>query len=481
MTSHGPIEEPGGASPRDVLLAAIGAAPRFAGGGANLTAGTTEPPERDTAPVLVLADKRTERARKKTAARGSGAGIEGALTDERGQILPILANVMIPLRAAPEISEAFSFDEMLRATVLDKPLPLVEGASGIAARSLPRPLQDEDVSQVQEWLQHFGLSKIGRDTVHQAIHLRAQERAFHPIRDYLDSLVWDGKPRIDRWLTYHLGVEPSPYAARVGRMFLISMVARIFRPGCKVDYAIVLEGPQGARKSTACATLAGKWFSDSLPEVAHDKDVAQHLRGKWLIEISELSSMRRSESEVLKAFISRPVERYRPPYGREEVSEARQCVFIGTTNNETYLRDETGGRRFWPVLCGSIDTDALEHDRDQLFAEAVNCFHAGAKWWPDDDFEREHVKPQQERRLERDPWEEEIRKYVEPLKREREPKKRRVNVTDIARNCLYIDVGRIGTADARRIAGVLRTLKWRAGRDADGRYYEPPNGAGDDA
>ena len=418
-----------------------------------------------------------ERAQKKATGKAPAECLAAADTDERGGIVPNLANAMIVLRGAPEVADAFRFDEMLRAAILEKALPLAAGASGVIAGALPRPIQDADVSQLQEWLQRFGLPKIGRDTVHQAVHLRAQERAFHPVRNYLAALAWDGRKRIDTWLSYYLGVEPSPYAAGVGRMFLIAMVARIFEPGCKADYAMVLEGPQGARKSTACSILGSKWFSDSLPEVAHDKDVAQHLRGKWLIEIAELSSMRRAESEALKAFISRPVERYRPPYGREEVIEPRQSIFVGTTNRETYLRDETGGRRFWPVRCGSIDTDSLAHDRDQLFAEAVSRFRAGEQWWPGEDFERHHARPEQASRYDHDAWEEPIEEFIDrrvtDLRTGNKPV--RVSVHEIARG-LGFDNSRIGTADQRRIAAVITNLGWRRVKDKAGRGFEPPEG-----
>ncbi len=392
----------------------------------------------------------------------------GAITDDRNRILPVLRNVMIALRGAPELAEAFRFDEMLRAAILETALPLANGAElADCSAPLPRPVRDTDVSQIQEWLQDVGLPKTGRETTHQAVDLRAQERAFHPVRDYLTALAWDGTPRIDGWITYYLGAEKSDYVAGIGRMFLVAMVARILEPGCKADYMLVLEGEQGARKSTACQVLAGQWFSDSLPDVLHDKDAAQHIRGKWLIEIAELSATSRAEAEALKAFISRPIERYRPSYGRQEVIEPRQCVFIGTTNKAAYLRDETGGRRFWPVKVGMIDTDALAHDRDQLFAEAVHLFHARAPWWPDDEFERHQIKPQQDDRFEADAWQEPIAKYVNG--------RDRVTVCEVAYEALALGTAKIGTADQRRIAAVLVLLGWKPGRNWQGRFYAAPS------
>lgn len=391
------------------------------------------------------------------------------LADERGRALPILANIMIALRSAPELADAFSYDEMLRAPILSRELPIAPGAEPAVAGPLPRPVRDTDVSQLQEWLQHKGLSKIGREITHQAVDQRAQERAFHPIRDYLGSLAWDGEPRVDRWLSCYLGADPSPYLAGIGRMFLLAMVARVLDSGCKADYMLVLEGEQGAGKSQACGVLAGQWFSDSLPDIMRDKEAAQHIRGKWLIEIAELSATSRAEAEALKAFISRPVERYRPSYGRKEVIEPRQCVFIGTTNKSAYLRDETGARRFWPVKVGRIDIDALRHDRDQLFAEAVRGYRADEKWWPDDSFEREHIKPAQDDRYEADPWEDAIAEYVAGLSR--------VRVTDVASQALSIERAKIGTAEQRRIAAVLVKMGWRSKRDSQARWYVAPEGA----
>jgi predicted P-loop ATPase len=309
------------------------------------------------------------------------------------------------------------------------------------------------VTDLQSWMQAADLAQISTATVHNAMSFRARECAYHPVRDYLETLQWDGTPRLDVWLTTRLGAELRPYTQAVGRMFMISMVARIFWPACKADYMLVLEGPQSAFKSTACAVLAGEWFSDNLPDVTSGKEVSQHLRDKWLIEVSEMHAMSRAEASQLKAFISRTTERYRPSYGRMQVVEPRQCVFIGTTNKDTYLRDETGGRRFWPVKTGRIDIDGLTEERDQLFAEAVHAYRQGTQWWPDRNFEREHIMPEQEERYEADAWEENITDYIST--------RTKVTIGQVAREALHIETPRIGTSEQRRIAAVLEFLQWR--------------------
>ena len=375
------------------------------------------------------------------------------------------------MRSAPELTDIFAYDDMLCTPVLLREVPTAPGgdSTSAAAEAFPRPVRDTDVSQLQEYLQHLGIPKIGRETTHQAVDQRAQERAFHPVRRYLDNLIWDGVKRLDGWLVDYLGAKASNYTTSIGRMFLVALVARVYKPGCKADYMLVLEGEQGAGKSRACRILAGDWFSENLPNI-HDKDAAQHIRGKWLIEVAELAAFKRHEAEALKAFVTRAEERYRPAYGRKEVVENRQCLFIGTTNKEAYLSDETGARQFWPVKVGKVNIQGLKWVRDQLFAEAVAAYGQGEQWWPDHQFECTHIKPEQEARYEADPWEEAIAEYIAPLAR--------VTIADIARNALNIEtVGKIGRADQNRIIGVLASKGWKSGRDWRGRFYVAPRNA----
>jgi predicted P-loop ATPase len=242
-------------------------------------------------------------------------------------------------------------------------------------------------------------------------------------------------------------------------------MARIYNPGCQADYMLILEGGQGTKKSTACQIIGGAWFSDSMPENLAAKDASQHIRGKWLIELGELHALSRSEITALKAFLSRRIEIYRPSYGRREVHEPRQAVFVGTTNKTVYLRDETGGRRFWPVKVGNIDIALLASWRDQLFAEAVHLYREGWQWWPNPDFERTHIQPQQEERFEADVWEELIAEYLVNVPHTTShPAGRKTTVLRIARDAIRIETPKIGTADQRRIIGVLEQLGWVRGK-----------------
>jgi predicted P-loop ATPase len=384
--------------------------------------------------------------------------LDGCQKDDRGQPLGNLANVMDAMRHDAVLAEAFHFDEMARAVMLSAELP---GSNNPG----PRQLEDVDVGRVQEHIQRVGLRRAGRETVLQAIRSRAEERSRHPVREYLNGLAWDGVRRVESWLSVYLGAKATPYLKGVGQMFLVAMVARVFEPGCKADYMLIFEGAQGSRKSTACAILGGYWFSDCLPDVRH-KDASQHLRGKWLVEVPEMSAMDRAEAAQLKAFVTRRVEMYRAAYGALDGVEPRQCLFIGTTNREAYLRDETGGRRFWPVKTGTIDTEALKRDRDQLFAEAVHLYRQGAQWWPDRAFEQAHIAPEQAERYESDAWEDKIGVFLEGLGQRSSYSWRGVaetTVTEVGEKALGIAAANLGTKEQRRISKALVCLGWERG------------------
>jgi predicted P-loop ATPase len=386
------------------------------------------------------------------------------MRDDKGHVLSNLANVMLALRNDSALREMLAYDEMFCGEVL---LREINGT----ACAKPRPVTDVDATAIQEILQWKGLTRAGKDTVHQAVDLRARERAFHPVRDYLNSLRWDGTPRINTWLTTYLGAEDTEYTRAIGRMFLVACVARIFQPGCQADYMLILEGDQGESKTNMCRTLGGEWFSENLPDIkTAGKDVSQHLRGKWIIEVAELDAMSRAEDSQLKSFLTRTVERYRRSYGRKEVNEPRQCLFVGTINKSIYLHDETGGRRYWGVGTGIIKLDDLKRDRDQLFAEAVQLYRDHAQWWPDKEFEREHIKPEQDKRFEADPWEDPIVKYLAGNGRSRPTA---VLVSQIAKQALgFKDHSRIGTKDSRRITAILQHEGWERGkRQGHGRFW----------
>jgi len=288
---------------------------------------------------------------------------------------------------------------------------LLRAVPGQGGGVYPRPLEDDDYTAAQAWFNNNGFPKASMEIVRAAVRKVCRHQAFDPLRDYLDGLQWDGAPRLSSWLTTYCGAEPSAYVSEVGRRWCISAVARGFKPGVKADCMLVLEGAQGRRKSSALAALAGEdWFSDALPQMG-TKDASSYLRGKWIIEVAELEAMR-SQMDAIKAFISRQVESYRPAYGREDVYEPRRCIFAGSTNKDDWQRDETGGRRFWPVRVGSIDVDAIARDRGQLWAEAVHLYRAGERWWLEGE-EADQAQAEVAERRPDDPWRADIARVVE--------------------------------------------------------------------
>jgi predicted P-loop ATPase len=389
--------------------------------------------------------------------------IEECILSEKGNPLPILANAMIGLERDPLLNDGLGYDEFACTPVL------FHAVGRPAERCAPRKLTDKDLADVQRFLQEAGIRGLSKDCTHQALHSHARDHGFHPVLDYFKRLDWDGTPRVGEWLTTFAGAEPGPYTSAIGQMFLIEMVARIFKPGCKADYMLVLEGPQGKIKSTLLNVLASPWFSDDLPEVG-SKDAKMHLRGKWLIEVAELHAFSKADALLLKSFLTRRVEQFRPPFGREEVEEPRQNVFAGTTNREAYLQDETGNRRFWPFKCiGKIDPDALARDRDALFAEAIHLYRNGAHWWPDEEIEQRVIKPHQDARYEPDAWEDYVVSYLKTVLK--------TTVMEVAVGSLgYGDKrDRLGTREQRRIANILKVRGWSPGkRGPNGeKYYYP--------
>lgn len=233
-------------------------------------------------------------------------------------------------------------------------------------------ITDEDVINIRLWLAKKYRFEPARDKVSDSITHLAHKNAFHPVRDYLSGLKWDGRERINTWLKDYSGaMGPEPYLSEVSRKVLIAMVARIFRPGIKFDHVLVLEGTQGIGKSSIPRILAGEnWYNETLPDI-RDKDAMLNLLGAWVNEISELATLRKTDTESYKAFFTRQADRVRAPYGERWQEYKRQCVFIGTTNSHDYLSDKTGNRRFWPVKIKQLDFKGLIDIRDQLFAEAV--------------------------------------------------------------------------------------------------------------
>jgi hypothetical protein len=282
--------------------------------------------------------------------------------------------------------------------------------------------------------------------------------AFHPVKDYLNALTWDGVRRLDEWLIECAGATDDRYTRAVSAILLIAAVRRVYHPGCKYDEMIVWESPQGIGKSSAARMLCPvpEWFSDDLPLTVDSKQIIERTLGKWIIEVSELAGKRKAEQEQLKAMLSRQVDGpARMAYGRFPVERQRQFILIGTTNLDNYLADPTGGRRWWPLRITRFDLPWIEANRDQLWAEATVREHAGEptrldeELWPD-------AAARQDARQIMEPWEQIIRDVVANTERSGDDKLR--VITDDLWTALGVPIERRDRAGALRISEIMQKI-----------------------
>lgn len=273
-------------------------------------------------------------------------------------------------------------------------------------------VRDIDLVRIKFWLSVNYRFEPSSNLILDAVLKISDGNRYHPVRDFVRSLEWDGKPRLDDWLSTYLGATgPEGYLRAVSRKTLVAMVARVMNPGCKFDHVLILEGLQGVGKSTAVRILADPWFSDA-PINIGDKDAVMSMQHAWIMELGELSSMRKADIDLLKQFISQSTDRIRLPYGKLVEAFPRQCIFIGTTNSYEYLKDTTGNRRFWPVKVRQCDFEALKRDRDQLLAEALFAYELGEPLYLENEKDEAAATEQQKGRVFVDSWVDELKRFM---------------------------------------------------------------------
>ncbi|ALP62810.1 VapE domain-containing protein [Paraburkholderia caribensis] len=393
--------------------------------------------------------------------------------EKSGAILPTIDNVFLILSNDKRWSGVLAFEQFALRIVKRRAPPFEGGEVG--------EWTDADDSRLALWLgQGWGFSPRA-DIIAQAVFLVADRNRYHEVRDYLNGLTWDSTPRLHFWLHRWLHAEDTEYARLVGFKYLLGAVGRVMQPGCKMDNVLILEGAQDGGKSNAFRTLFGeRWFTDA-NIVIGDKDSYAVMAGKWVIELAELDALNKSDSSSSKRFFTVAVDTYRPPYAKRAVDVPRQSVFGGTVNFDVYLKDESGGRRYWPVRCGDVlDISGLAENRDQIWAEAVHEYHrwqrenaeaGGQIWapWRVTHEEKPLFQEEQEARFEGD---------VLEVKIARELKYRpRVTMEEVLDDILKIEITKQTPAEQRRVGKALKRLGWARQRETTGDrewYYVPP-------
>lgn len=401
---------------------------------------------------------------------GSGADKDVFIPDlvyRNGALASCLSNVYQILAHRPEWRGVVALDTFALKLIKRKPPPYHGGRVG--------EWTDTDDTRTAMLLQRqydFTPSSL---LVREALVTLAEDHQFNPVLDWLRSLKWDGVERLDHWIIDYMGlnethVKSLDYVRRVSRWWLMQAVARVLRPGCKADYVLVLEGAQGKRKSSALEILGAQWFGDNELDFSN-KDSMMALQGKLIYEIPELGALARSDERRQKAFLTRKVDEFRPPFGRGFIKQPRQMIFAGSTNEWEWNKDPTGGRRFWPVPCEwELNLEGLAGVRDQLFAEALVRVEARERYWPMEDEQRTLFDPEQLKIEQADA-------YVDLLHDWVYSRKGQFSLGEAATDALKLDAAKLTRDVQTRIGTALRKLGCTKHEKLNGMtrfWYKPP-------
>lgn len=435
--------------------------------------------------LVVLDGAKSKRGGGGGGGNDGGAPVEDAwkfgLTRNRdGMVEGTLHNLMLIFERDERLSKLWWLNESSNQIELTRSAPWPGGKK--------EEFVDADSYELAAWLQHPDQysARCSDDMVLKAVVAIARRYRRHPIRDYLRGLQWDGTPRIERMLIELFGAPDNDYSRRAAVCFAVGAVARILwvdpkQPfvGAQVDFMLVLEGEQGKRKSSALRALFGsEWFVET-NESPTGKDFYQVIQGAWGVEIGEMDSFGKADVTAVKTAITRRVDKFRAPYERVPRSYRRECVFAGTTNEREYLRDPTGGRRFLPVRTdGEVKLEAIQQQRDQIWAEAVSMFDAGEQWWQ----LPANAEDEQEARYIGDSWEGRIAKWL-AMAAPGEPDKsypsrlRYVGEVDYTTTdellewAIGLDTGKHGRPEQMRAAAIMKRLGWESRRVAVAEGY----------
>ena len=407
-----------------------------------------------------------------------GAGLRFPYLTEKWEIKGIRENVYFALREDTKLRELVRYNEF--SNKIDKcRVPPWGGKAGEWKETL------DDIRLAEYLAARHGLIVANPVTIEQAVLMSAHDNTFNPVRDDFEAATWDGVERRKHWMIDCLGAADTDYVRLASEYFLLSMVARVFEPGCQMDYMLVLQGLQGAGKTSALNILGGHYYGAGSFRIG-DKESMQALQGRLIFNFNELDALSRSEATAIKGFITERTDRFRPPYAKGFQAFPRNCVLTGDTNQGEFLRDATGDRRFWVVHCSEVETQRLSEMRAQLMAEAVHYYKEGARRYPTKDEESRLFFPEQEKWKFVDVWHDALARYVNSDELAEgydgsmsdtgtlmsNHQREFFSTHELLVKALHIDIGKVdragsmqkGVANAMKMLGFQGNVKWAKGR-----------------